>query len=98
MLYFTVWYICRFGSVIAATLRIRREVKNGKQVVSWALVSFASGAEANEALHAEKELQAVWPALVVRKVDELHAAMSTGAMGGVMKKHLKVPRDSSRTR
>ena len=48
----------RFGTVLAATLRVRREVKNGKAVVSWALVSFSSTAEAEAALAGSADLAA----------------------------------------
>ena len=78
----------RFGTVLATTLRIRCEVKDGKQVVSWALVSFRSGEDAEAALNTD--LRAEFPTLVMRKVDELHAANSTGAMREVIKQHLEV--------
>jgi hypothetical protein len=51
-------------------------------VVSWALVSFGSVAEARAALDGAADLHA--PGLVVRKVDEIQAAHSAGAMGEVM--------------
>ena len=77
----------RFGTVLAATLRVRREVKNGKAVVSWALVSFSSAAEAEAALAGSADLAAQHTGLVTRKVDEVQAAHSTGAMGEVMRTH-----------
>ena len=78
----------RFGTVLAATLRVRREVKNGKAVVSWALVSFSSAAEAEAALAGSADLAAQHTGLVTRKVDEVQAAHSTGAMGDVMRTHV----------
>jgi hypothetical protein len=78
----------RFGTVLAVTLRVRREVKDGKQVVSWALVSFSSAEEAQAALTGTKDLAATHSALVTRKMDEVQAAHSTGGMGNVMRKHI----------
>eukprot|EP01046_Picozoa_sp_COSAG06_P011845 COSAG06_NODE_682_length_13115_cov_17.917793_4_plen_497_part_00 len=78
----------RFGVVLAATLRVRREVKNGKAVVSWALVSFSCAAEAEAALAGSADLAAQHTGLVTRKVDEVQAAHSTGAMGEVMRTHV----------
>ena len=75
----------RFGTVLAATLRVRREVKNGKQVVSWALVSFGSAAEAQAAIDASADLSAHYAGLVMRTVDEAQVAQSPGAMGDVMR-------------
>jgi hypothetical protein len=77
----------RFGTVLAATLRVRREVKNGKQVVSWALLSFGSAAEAQAAIDAAADLRAQHVGLVLRAVDEAQVAQSAGAMGDVMRKH-----------
>ena len=81
----------RFGTVLASTLRVRHEVKGGKQVVSWALVSFGSGAEAQAALDGTAVLSdpehGGYPGLVTRKVDEVKATHSVGAMGEVMRNH-----------
>ena len=78
----------RFGTVLAATLRVRREVKHGKVVVSWALVSFSSAGEADAALAGSADLTAQHKDLVTRAVDEVQAAHSTGAMGDVMRTHV----------
>jgi hypothetical protein len=78
----------RFGTVLAATLRVRREVKHGKAVVSWALVSFSSAGEADAALAGSADLTAQHKDLVTRAVDEVQAAHSTGAMGDVMRTHV----------
>lgn len=75
----------RFGTVLAATLRVRHE--GGK--VSWALVSFASEAEAQAALDGTPALSAVHHGLVTRTVDQQQLAGSTGAMGNVMRTHVQ---------
>ena len=56
----------RFGTVLAVTLRIRREGKK----VSWALVSFSSVSEADSCLAGMGELAKQHPGLVARQVDE----------------------------
>ena len=78
----------RFGTVLATTLRVRREVKNGKALVSWALVSFSCAGEAEAALASSADLTAQCKTLVLRKVGEVQAANSTGAMGDVMRTHV----------
>ena len=68
-----------FGTVLAATLRKRREA--GK--VSWALVTYAEAAESERALEgAAAELGA--ESVVVRRMDTQQALGSTGAMNHVM--------------
>jgi len=79
-----------YGTVLAATLRVRREIKNGKQVVSWALVSFRAVAEAEAAVAAAGEISGRYGGGVVLKtLDEAQVITSTGAMGDVMRKHVK---------
>jgi hypothetical protein len=86
----------RFGNVLAVTLRVRREIKRGKRVVSWALVSFSSASEAQAAVDGTAELVAEdssaeaprCQGMVTRMVDEVQAAQSTGGMGEVMRKHV----------
>ena len=69
----------RFGTVLAVTLRERREA--GK--VSWALVTYAEAAESERALEgAAAELGA--ESVVVRRMDTQQALGSTGAMNHVM--------------
>ena len=75
----------RFGSVVAVTLHKRREVQNGTQVVSWALLTFAEQAEAEAALDGSASLGV--DGLVVRSVDTQQALGSTGGMGEVMRTH-----------
>ena len=75
----------RFGSVVAVTLRTRREVKSGKQVVSWALLTFAEQSEAQAALDGSASLGV--DGLVVRTVDTQQSLGSTGATGEVMRTH-----------
>ena len=75
----------RFGIVQAATLRIRREGKK----VSWALVSFRTAEEAEEALEGTAELAEDYPNVVTRIVDEMQVVHSVGSMGEVMRKHLQ---------
>jgi hypothetical protein len=74
--------------VLAVTLLVRHEVKAGKQVVSWALVSFCSAAGAQAALDGTADLSAQHTGMVTKKVDEMQATQSTGAMGEVMRKHV----------
>ena len=80
----------KFGTVLAATLRRRRGEKNGKRVVSWALVTFAYAREARLALAGAKalgvELKSPHP-LVVKQIDTKQVLQSTGSMGDVMRKH-----------
>jgi hypothetical protein len=78
----------RFGTVLAVTLRVRREVQDGKQTVSWALVSFSCADEAQAAVAGAAELAAQHTSLVVRMVDAAQLAHSTGAMREVMRKHV----------
>ena len=75
----------RFGIVQGATLRIRREGKK----VSWALVSFRTAEEAEEALEGTAELAEDYPNVVTRIVDEMQVVHSVGSMGEVMRKHLQ---------
>ena len=56
----------RFGTVLAVTLRIRRDGKK----VSWALVSFSSVSEADSCLSGMAELAKQYPGLAARQVDE----------------------------
>ena len=56
----------RFGTVLAVTLRIRRDGKK----VSWALVSFSSVSEADSCLAGMAELAKQYPGLAARQVDE----------------------------
>ena len=68
-----------FGTVLAVTLRRRREAEK----VSWALVTFAEAAESERALAgAAAELGA--ESVVVRRMDTQQALGSTGAMNGVV--------------
>lgn len=76
----------RFGTVVATTLRRRRE--DGK--VSWALVSFRTDEEARAALDGMQDLAARYTGLVTRSVDEIQAVYSTGAMGAVMRQHIQM--------
>lgn len=78
-----------FGTVLAVTLRVRREVKNGKQVVSWALVSFRTAEEAEGVLGAAADLSARFPGIVLKVLDEGQVIQSTGSMGEVMRKHVQ---------
>ena len=78
-----------FGTVLAVTLRVRREVKHGKQVVSWALVSFRTVEEADGALDAAADLSRRYPGVVLKKLDESQVIQSTGSMGEVMRKHVQ---------
>ena len=74
----------RFGTVVALTLRTRREGKK----VSWALVSFHTAEEASRALDGVQYLSPQHE-LVARSVDEEQVVHSTGAMGEVMRQHVK---------
>ena len=77
-----------FGSVVAVTLCERRETKNGKHVVSWALLTFAEQAEAQAALDGSASLGV--DGLVVRTVDTQQALGSTGAMEVMQTHHTRV--------
>jgi hypothetical protein len=82
--------------VIAVTVRYRREQdEQGRDVVSWALVSFRnpSGAQAAMAAWAPQvgkkgKKQPVLADLAVKQVDEAQAAKSTGRFATVMQKHI----------
>ena len=74
----------RFGTVVALTLRTRREGKK----VSWALVSFHTAEEASRAVDGVQYLSPQHE-LVARSVDEEQVVHSTGAMGEVMRQHVK---------
>ena len=70
-----------FGSVLAVTLRVRREGKK----VSWALLTFTEESESAKALQGAAELGV--DGLVARRVDTQQMLGSTGAMGSVMRTH-----------
>ena len=73
----------KFGSVLAATLRFRDSMRDGKPLLSWAIVSFTSTEGANVAVaKAATELGA--PGLKVHVLDADQALASTGEMGRVM--------------
>jgi hypothetical protein len=76
----------QFGAVETVTLRRRRGVKQGKQVVSWALVTFCAAESVAQATGAQSMLQDAH-ALVVRAVDQKQAGESTGAMGSIIHLH-----------
>ena len=76
----------QFGAVETVTLRRRRGVKQGKQVVSWALVTFYAAESVAQATGAQSMLQDAH-ALVVRAVDQKQAGESTGAMGSIIHLH-----------
>jgi hypothetical protein len=78
----------RFGTVLAVTLCLRREVKHGRPVVSWALVSFRTSAEAQAAIK-DVGQRAITSDLVVRKLDEAQAVHSKGAVREVIRKHMQ---------
>ena len=78
----------RFGTVLEATMRFRREGSGKSKKVSWALISFAAGAEAQRALDGTEALAVQYEGLVTRSVDELQVLQSTGSMGEVMRKHV----------
>ena len=82
-----------FGTVVAVTLRYRRAVKDGKQVVSWALVSFSKPTEARKALDGTAALSQQFPGLVTRELDEMQALQSTGAMGDTTQEHMEKIRE-----
>jgi hypothetical protein len=73
----------RFGTVVGTTVRVRHEGKK----VSWALISFATPEQAQNALDSTADLSAQYKGLVSRELDEVQAVHSTGAMGQVMRKH-----------
>jgi hypothetical protein len=75
----------KFGSLLAVTVRIRREGKK----VSWALVSFNSVEEAEKCLAGTSALGEKFPGLVTRHVDEQQALQSKGQMGQVMSRHIQ---------
>eukprot|EP01046_Picozoa_sp_COSAG06_P033455 COSAG06_NODE_3414_length_5376_cov_4.196513_1_plen_1512_part_10 len=82
----------RFGTVLAATLRTRRETdsQGRKTKVSWALVSFQTEADAQRALAADAELSREFKSqLVMKTIDETQVVKSTGSMGAVMRKHVQ---------
>eukprot|EP01043_Picozoa_sp_COSAG02_P070639 COSAG02_NODE_12591_length_1522_cov_0.831342_1_plen_455_part_00 len=83
----------RFGTVVAVTLRYRRAVKDGKEVVSWALVSFSKPTEARKALDGTSELSKQYEGLKTRELDEMQALQSTGAMGEVTQEHMEKIRE-----
>eukprot|EP01046_Picozoa_sp_COSAG06_P043089 COSAG06_NODE_5594_length_3374_cov_102.094656_1_plen_527_part_00 len=76
----------QFGAVETVTLRRRRGIKQGKQVVSWALVTFCESESVARALEAHASLASSHD-LVVRTVDADQASSSTGAMSKVMQQH-----------
>ena len=82
-----------FGTVVAVTLRYRRAVKDGKQVVSWALVSFSKPTGARKALDGTAALSQQFPGLVTRELDEMQALQSTGAMGDTTQEHMEKIRE-----
>lgn len=75
----------RFGTVLAVTLRSRREVQDGNQLVSWALLTYAQEQEARLAVEGATQLEGV----IVRSLNTQQALGSTGAMGSVMRQHHK---------
>lgn len=75
----------QFGSLLAVTIRIRREGKK----VSWALVSFNAAEEADKCLAGMPTLSKKYPGIVAHRVDEGQALKSTGAMGQVMARHIQ---------
>ena len=60
----------RFGTVLAVTLRIRREGKK----VSWALISFSNVSEADSCLAGIAELSKQHPGLVARQAPRCTAS------------------------
>lgn len=75
----------RFGTVLAVTLRKRREVSDSKQLVSWALLTFSQEDEKQSAIEGAGQVGSV----TVRPVDTQQALGSTGAMGSIMRQHHK---------
>jgi len=75
----------KFGTVIATTLRRRRVVENGKQKVSWALISFAEPSQAKAAVAGAESLG--FPEMVIRTMDMDQAMNSKGDMSQVAKQH-----------
>jgi hypothetical protein len=73
----------QFGTLLAVTVRIRREGKK----VSWALVSYRSAEEADKCLAGTAALTPKYPGIVARHVDEEQALQSKGAMGQVIALH-----------
>ena len=67
--------LSQFGRLLAVTVRIRREGKK----VSWALVSFSSGEEADNCLAGTASLSAKYPGIVARHVDEEQARAAHSA-------------------
>ena len=62
----------KFGSVEAVTLRRRRGIKNGKEVVSWALIEYTAADSATQALENKDALSSL--GLVVRLMDKKQAS------------------------
>lgn len=80
----------QFGTVLAVTLRERREVKDGKQMVSWAIISFRTAEGAQKAIDATADLSRQYDnKLVMKTLDEDQVVKSTGQMGHVMRKHVQ---------
>ena len=80
----------KFGPVLACTMQRRREVEDGEEKVSWALVSYATEAEAAAAVEGTASLvraTKTLPKLFTRTLDMGQALASTGNMGTVAQLH-----------
>ncbi len=76
----------QFGTVLACTLQRRREVEDGQEKVSWALITFRTAVEAAAAVAGTADLKI--EGVVSRPLDMETALASTGHMGRVAALHV----------
>ena len=76
----------KFGTVVACTLQRRRQVEDGQEKVSWALITFGTTAEAAAAVAGTADLKI--EGVVSRPLDLATALASKGHMGRIAALHL----------